>query len=92
MNDMFQHSCTWKNTGNCPPRVEVVHELCALKGIPIRIRAGRLQMMQILIPKLISEMTECVPAYELPVPKTNVSKTMMTPPAAVITIPVGCSP
>ena len=92
INNILQHLCTWKNTGNCPPRVAVVHELCALKGIPIRIRAGRLQMMQILIPKLMSEMTECVPAYEHPVPKTNVSKTIMTPPAAVINTPVGYSP
>ena len=92
INNILQHLCTWKSTGNCSPRTEVVHELCVLKGMPIVIRAGRLHMMQILTPKLMLEITESDPTYEYPVPKTNVSRTIMTPPAAVINTPVGFSP
>ena len=89
IDGILQHVSTWTNASKKAPRIAVAHELCALKGMHMNIKAGRLRMMQALIPALMTEINKYDNEYELPVPTTNVARTLMTRPEAVIVAPVG---
>ena len=49
-------------------------------------------MLQSLIPKLMTEIADYDKEYQPPLPRTNVSQTLMTQPAATIRAPVGFDP
>ena len=89
IHEILQHVSTWTFTSKRDPALSVVHELCKLKQIRISIKAGKLRMMQTLIPKLVMEMTKCNVTYQLPMPRTNISRTLLERPAALITTPIG---
>ena len=86
---ILQHVSCWTNATILAPRVNVVHELCLFKNMSMGIKAGRLRMMQSLIPKLMDEITTFDNAYQIPPAKTNISQELLTRPAATITTPVG---
>ena len=89
IDDIFHHVTTWTNANRHEPLIVTVHELVNLKGMRMNIKAGRFRMMQSLIPALMTEITKYDNEYEIPVPTTNVARTLMTRPEAVILTPVG---
>ena len=95
IDNILQHVSTWTNASKIAPRQAVVQELCKLKGMHMSNTTvkflGRLRMMQSLIPALITEIIKYDNEYVLPVPTTNIARTLMTLGEAVIVAPVGAT-